>query len=79
LSGHQFKIGSIVAFRFRSRSRNAVASDYRVIAHRPLDGGEHWYLVQSDLERHSRVVPESDLNQAGRPAPETLTLNALEG
>ncbi len=61
MSEHRFKVGQTVLFRVKGGNRNSIATGYRIVAQRPFDAGEHWYLVKSDLERHGRVAPESDL------------------
>jgi hypothetical protein len=61
MTTHKFAIGQTVQFRARGGDRGASSTNYRVVAHRPVAGGEPWYLVQSELERHGRVAPESDL------------------
>lgn len=61
MSEHKFEIGDTVSLRPGIGNRNGASTGYTVVARRPFDGGEPWYRVKSELERHERVAPESDL------------------
>lgn len=59
---HKFKIGQTVVFRFEMRTRSDAKGEYGVTGYRPDKDGEPWDVIRSALERHDRVVPESELS-----------------
>jgi hypothetical protein len=58
---HKFRIGQTISFRSSTRISDAPAGEYRVVGHRPPEGGEPLYRIKSDLERHERIARESEL------------------
>jgi hypothetical protein len=61
MTTHKYAIGEVVAFNALSRRRAAAQGEYDVIAYRPVRDGEPFYIIKSALERHDRVVAESEL------------------
>jgi hypothetical protein len=58
---YKFTVGNVITFHNEDRTRAAAGGTYRIVAYRPVTNGEPWYVIKSDLERHDRVVAESDL------------------
>ena len=58
---HKFRIGQTINFRSATRISDAPSGEYRVVGHRPPEGGEPSYRIKSDLERHERIARESEL------------------
>ncbi len=58
---HKFAVGESITFTNEDRTRTAPTGRYRIVARRPVNNGEPWYIIKSDLERYDRVVAESDL------------------
>jgi hypothetical protein len=58
---HRYKIGEKITFRSSMRGGSASPGQYRVVGHRPPEGGEPSYRIKSDLERHDRIARESEL------------------
>ena len=58
---HKYAIGESITFVNEDRTRTAATGVYRVVGRRPVNNGEPWYIIKSDLERYDRVVAESDL------------------
>lgn len=61
MTPYKYTVGDTIAFTNQDRTRSAATGSYRVVAQRPVTDGEPWYVIKSDLERHDRVVAESDL------------------
>lgn len=61
MTERKFAIGDWITFTNEDRTRTAAVGRYRIVATRPVNGGEPWYVIKSDLERYDRVVAESDL------------------
>ena len=61
MTGHKYQIGETISFQSPAWNRAAASGVYKVVGHRPAAEGEAWYVVKSELERHDRVVRESDL------------------
>jgi hypothetical protein len=61
MTGHKYQVGETITFQTPAWNRAAAGGTYTVVAHRPAVEGERWYVVKSALERHDRVVRESDL------------------
>jgi hypothetical protein len=58
---HKYQIGETIRRQNPGWNRAVAAGSYTVIARRPASEGEAWYVIKSELERHDRVVRESDL------------------
>ncbi len=61
MSPHKYVVGETITVVNEDRTRKAASGHYRIVAQRPVSNGEPWYVVKSDLERHDRVVAESEL------------------
>jgi hypothetical protein len=61
MDDHKYRIGETMNFRSSARGLAAPAGQYRIIGHRPPEGGEPLYRIKSDLERHDRIARESEL------------------
>ena len=57
----KYQIGETIKLQTPAWNRAAATGSYTVVAHRPATEGEVWYVIKSELERHDRVVRESDL------------------
>jgi hypothetical protein len=62
---HKFRVGQTINFRSATRISGAPTGQYRVVGHRPSEGGEPSYRIKSDLERHERIARESELRWTG--------------
>lgn len=62
---HKFIVGQTISFRSATRFSAAPAGQYRVVGHRPPEGGEPSYPIKSDLERHERIARESEFRWTG--------------
>jgi hypothetical protein len=58
---HKYKVGQELRFRSSTRGGTASAGPVRIVGYRPPEAGEPLYRVKSDLERHERIVRESEL------------------
>jgi hypothetical protein len=58
---HRFGLGQRVTLAVRSSLSDAASGVYLVIRHLPPTGDDNQYRVKSDVERHERVVRESQL------------------
>ena len=61
MTEHKYAVGETIIFTNEDRTRSAATGSYRIVARRPVNNGEPWYIIKSDLERYDRVVAESDL------------------
>ncbi|HEY5081082.1 MAG TPA: hypothetical protein VII91_04020 [Bauldia sp.] len=61
MAEHRFKVGQTILLQNSLKNRAAAAGTYEVIGYRPEDDGEPSYRIKSELERHERIVRESEL------------------
>ncbi len=61
MTPHKYVVGETITFVNDDRTRAAANGHYRIVAQRPINNGEPFYVIKSDLERYDRVVAESDL------------------
>ena len=61
MTPHKYALGETITFTNVDRTRTAASGSYRIVAQRPVSGGEPWYVIKSTLEPHDRVVAESEL------------------
>lgn len=59
---HRFERGDHVTLLTRLKTSNAVAGPYQIVQKLPPRDDDNQYRIKSDLERHERVVPESQLS-----------------
>ncbi len=60
---HRFQPGQRVTISVRTSLTNAARGVYQVVRQLPPAGGDNMYRIKSDVERHERVVPESQLTR----------------
>ena len=65
IDAHRFQPGQRVTISVRTAQNNAARGVYEVIRQLPPAGGDNMYRIKSEIERHERVVPESQLTGAG--------------
>ena len=58
---HKFKIGQKIGLANFLKSGSVAPGEYQVVGYRPDQDGEPSYRIKSSLERHDRIVRESEL------------------
>jgi hypothetical protein len=58
---HRYKIGDSVSLGGRTRTLSRADGIYHIVQTLPHEGGPLLYRVRSDVERHERVVEESEI------------------
>lgn len=63
IAPHRYLPGQRVTIAIRTSLSNAARGVYEIVKQLPPESGDNLYRIKSELERHERVVGESQLTR----------------